>query len=261
MKQIGIQEVHQRLLNLAKSFDEICTRHGIPYYMLGGTMLGAIRHKGFIPWDDDMDFGVPRIFFERLKVILGEELSGNYGILTMKNSDALLIDIVKIHDRHTVIKEKYKENVNEEFGVNIDIFPLDETLCRKSIRSKIIQCLLSLQLYRFLSIKSRPLHKKIIAILIKVVFFYLRRNTITKFINSVMVEKKGQYIANYYGAWGNKETVASEVMGNPVRYDFENFQFYGVTKPHDYLSSLYGDYMKMPPENKRHIHITDVFVK
>ena len=78
MKRIGIDEIHARVLAIAKEFDKICTRHQIPYYMLGGTMLGAIRHKGFIPWDDDMDFGVPIAYYDQLEEILKEELPSNY---------------------------------------------------------------------------------------------------------------------------------------------------------------------------------------
>ena len=66
MNQVDTNQCHKLLLKIAKEFDQICTKYDIPYYMLGGTMLGAIRHKGFIPWDDDMDFGVPRLYYNLL---------------------------------------------------------------------------------------------------------------------------------------------------------------------------------------------------
>ena len=74
MKKMTLDEIHLTLLDIAKEFDRICVKHNIPYYMIGGTMLGAVRHKGFIPWDDDMDFGVPVEYYEELQRILDKEL-------------------------------------------------------------------------------------------------------------------------------------------------------------------------------------------
>ena len=74
LRRIDMDECHEHLLRIAECFDGICRRHGIPYFMLGGTMLGAVRHKGFIPWDDDMDFGIPRPYFNRFIETAREEL-------------------------------------------------------------------------------------------------------------------------------------------------------------------------------------------
>lgn len=253
-----IEELQTILMNTALEFHRICQKHNIPYYMLGGTMLGAVRHEGFIPWDDDMDFGVSREHYEKLKDILNKELSHEYGILTVENTDALLIDIIKIQDKRTIIKELYKENVKEDFGINIDIFPLDRTTIRKGcLKQKMLSFLLSIQSYRFLSIKSRPFTKKIIALSIKVVLFGLNKLSIINFVNKQYRINKGQYIANYCDA----EILPSEVMGTPKLYKFESTQFYGVENAHGYLSSLYGDYMQLPPEGKRHIHITGMYWK
>lgn len=253
-----IEELQAILMNIALEFHRICQKHNITYYMLGGTMLGAVRHEGFIPWDDDMDFGVSREYYEKLKDILNKELSHEYGILTVENTDALLIDIIKIQDKRTIIKEQYKENVKEDFGINIDIFPLDRTAIRKGcLKQKMLSFLLSIQSYRFLSIKSRPFTKKIIALSIKVVLFGLNKLSIINFVNKQYRINKGQYIANYCDA----EILPSEVMGIPKLYKFESTQFYGVENAHEYLNSLYGDYMQLPPEGKRHIHITGMYWK
>ena len=70
MEQLETKECHKYLLRLAKTFHKICTRNNVPYYMIGGTQLGAIRHKGFIPWDDDIDICMPRDEYEKLLSIV-----------------------------------------------------------------------------------------------------------------------------------------------------------------------------------------------
>ena len=74
----NVEELHKILLDIAKDFHQVCVDHNIPYYMLGGTMLGAVRHKGFIPWDDDMDFGVERKYLEKLEKIYAEKVNSPY---------------------------------------------------------------------------------------------------------------------------------------------------------------------------------------
>ena len=87
MEKIEVKECHKYLLQISKVFHEICARHNIPYYMIGGTMLGAIRHHGFIPWDDDMDFGVPREHYSGLMGILDKELPSEYNIISIYHSE------------------------------------------------------------------------------------------------------------------------------------------------------------------------------
>ena len=126
MKKIGIEEVHSRLLAIAKVFDDICTRHNIPYYMIGGTMLGAIRHKGFIPWDDDMDFGVPIEYYKELIDTLENELPYPYRCCTYKNHPAVLFTYFKIEDQSTCIDDAaIYLPLEDKLGINIDIFPLN----------------------------------------------------------------------------------------------------------------------------------------
>lgn len=263
MKEIKTsEELHRILLDIAKTFHRICESHNIPYCMLGGTMLGAVRHKGFIPWDDDMDFGVPRKYFNGLQNILAKELPEKYDILTIRNSKALLIDIIKIHDKRTIIKELYKENLKEGIGVNIDIFPLDRTSMPSGAKkSKVIKWLMGLQKYRFLSTSQRPWYKKIIAYIIKFLFYPIDRLTIINFINTHLIDKEGAYIANHFGAWGDREIVVANVIEPSILYCFEDTNFYGVACPVDYLSSLYGNYMVLPSEDKRHLHIENVYWK
>ena len=125
MTRIDIEEVHQRILNIAEAFDKICTKYDIPYYMLGGSMLGAIRHKGFIPWDDDMDFGVPIEYYYKLIDILEKELPEGMRCCTFENCEAIIYPFIKIEDTRTCVDDpRINLPINKKLGINVDVFPL-----------------------------------------------------------------------------------------------------------------------------------------
>lgn len=263
MKSMTKEELQDVLLEIAKEFHRICTRNNIPYYMLGGTMLGAVRHKGFIPWDDDMDFGIPRKDFKRCLDILNKELPEKYEMLSIDCSKCILNECVKISDKHTLIHEFYKENCVNEFGVNIDLFPLDFTDDNLGLfsRNRMIDILHKIQQYRFLSVKQRPIHKKVVAFLVKIIFFPLGRKNMVNYIQRFLLLETGNCMANHCGAWGLKEIISNNVMGTPQLYSFEDTQFYGVQDADAYLKCLYGNYMQLPPKDKRHLHIIHAFFK
>src|SRR5574344_2038504 len=120
MEKIDIDECHQILLDVAKDFHKICVKNGIPYYMLGGTMLGAIRHKGFIPWDDDMDFGIPREYYKTFINIAEQELKPQFLLKSRFNTSYIKLDVLKLEDTRTVIEEKDCDLATEKIEVNID---------------------------------------------------------------------------------------------------------------------------------------------
>lgn len=251
-------ELHRRALALGKCFHRICEKNSIPYYMLGGSMLGAVRHKGFIPWDDDMDFGVEREYFNKLVQILNEQLPENYRLVSKDNVKGFYGGFIKIEDRQTLVKEHLTDF---EYGVSIDIFPLDRTNNNFSLFSKnrIINTLYKIHSYRFYNLKNYSLSKRCISKLLHIIHFPFNKDFIYKIIDKHLLKDKGDYLANHYGAWGMKETVHKDTMGKPILYDFEDTRFYGAENYKDYLTSLYGeDYMILPPEEKRKIHITEM---
>ena len=108
MRQITLRECQLEILNIGKIFHEICVKNGIPYYIIGGTQLGAVRHKGFIPWDDDVDFGVPRKYYDNLVPVLEKELDPIYRVLTYKNVSEPF-DFMKVENTTTLfIDPAYK---------------------------------------------------------------------------------------------------------------------------------------------------------
>ncbi len=259
MKPItDIYELHSIILQIGKTFHKICQENNIPYYMLGGTLLGAIRHKGFIPWDDDMDFGIPRKHYFHALDILRKQLPPEYKVVTIEDGVGIFGEIAKVEDTRTVINEMGRDVTGKTAGVFIDIFPIDNTDNNygKFSRNMLIQRLLHAQQL----VMGHHSHYNIESIICKIISSIFGRFCFLKLLRR-LVHKQGLYYANHSGMWGQRETVKKEIMGKPVLYDFEDTQFYGVNKPHEYLTSLYDDYMQLPPEDKRHTHLENVYYK
>ena len=259
----NIEELHKILLDIAKDFHQVCVENNIPYYMLGGTMLGAVRHKGFIPWDDDMDFGVERKYFEKLEKIYAERVNSPYRLLTKYNSKIIFNDFDKLEDSRTVVQDPSRSNVNEDFGINVDVFPLDITNGKRGIFSKnrMVRYIAVINSLRNRSLKSLRWFTILKAIIIRILFFPFGRDFLLTFARKYLIPGKGEFLSNLYGFWGTREVVPKEVMGIPVLYQFEDIHLYGPEKFNEYLSTLYGDYMTLPSEDKRHIHLSNAFIK
>lgn len=255
-----LQRVHNYVLDIAKEFHNICEANNISYYMLGGSMLGAVRHKGFIPWDDDMDFGVLRDDFERLKIILQSTLSKNLRLVSKESTPEFYGGFIKIEDTRTLIQENLSDFA---FGANIDIFPLDKTNGDFSLFSanKKINTLYKIHNYRFHTLTNYSFAKRVISKTLHIIHFPKNKFQVFKIIEKKYLKRTGDFLANHYGAWGMKETIKEDVMGKPTLYDFEDTQFYGVEYYDSYLKSLYGNYNILPPEDKRETHIKSFIIK
>lgn len=263
LKQIDIHECHTLLLRMASDFDRICRTYGIPYYMLGGTMLGAVRHGGFIPWDDDMDFGIPRPYFQKFVDVAKRELPEDLEI----QEPIVRKAFVKIQLKDSLFVEEVLDLKKGQAygGLAMDVFPLDGA-DRNSfwgiVQEKIAFFLITLLEGRFCSLKIRKGVKKGMAFLIKMIpikdsWFSIGAD---KWARLMDYDRNG-WVANFYGHWKAKEVVPKLFFGTPRAYPFGNIQLYGVSLPHEYLTSLYGDYMQLPPEEKRLVHSNAVYVK
>lgn len=263
MKQLNIIDIHSRVLEIAKEFDRICTKHDIPYYMLGGTMLGAIRHKGFIPWDDDMDFGVPIEYFIKLENLLNRELPPSYRCCTYKDHPGVLHNYMKIEDRSTCIDDKAIDlPIEQKLGLNIDIFPLvkcqlDDTELKKLKRKKELLGKAYLHSVSHPNSKLRAMVKTILRILTGGSPSKLQRD-----IERILQEiKEGDYRGNLLGRWGVKEIIPIVWYGNGERYPFEDTSFVGIKEYDQYLKRLYGDYMSLPPVGQQVAHVENAYLR
>ena len=117
-------EMQKRLFNMFKWFDSFCRDNNLIYYAVGGTLLGAVRHEGFIPWDDDIDVGMPRKDYELLTTKMGTEIQDHYILETVHSMDkSYCYTFSKLYDTNTTLVENVRSKLKR--GIYIDVFPID----------------------------------------------------------------------------------------------------------------------------------------
>lgn len=253
-----LEKWQAKLVQMLKDFHAFCVKHNLCYYVIGGTCLGAVRHQNIIPWDDDVDVGMPRQDYQRLlEIVKTEPIGENYIVeapLEKEDNDYLW---AKMYNKTTTLIELTKKKIKR--GVFIDIFPLDGagddfkkaerhvhkiTRVRNVFRVKISMVLprrkfyknLFIILFRWLPINTKKLIKKIIN------------------MSQQWGFDSSEYVANFVGAWGVREISRKEWFGEPKLYDFAGAKVYGPSNADAYLTAVYGDYMQLPPEEKRVSH-------
>lgn len=251
----GLAELHACLLNMAKDFHKLCQEHDLQYYVIGGTFLGAVRHHGFIPWDDDMDIGMPRESYERF-LKLPKEALPSYFIRMDKgyNKDHGDYPFIKLCNKNTTLVEDINEYRVE--GVFIDIFPLDGAHDSK-ILSKLKFKLSRLYIYALWYNGSEKEHKSLNE---KIKVFVSKKFSNRKIYSAFnrMLSRtsfdRSEYAGNFMGVWGYKEIMPKSYLGKPTLYKFEDTELYGPENKHEFLKHVYGDYMQMPPIEKQTSH-------
>lgn len=247
-------------LDILEDFISVCKKLDLQYFVIGGTLLGAIRHEGFIPWDDDIDIGMPRPDYERFLEYGQQYLKDSYFLQTYKTEYEYPYVFAKIRDCETTFIEKAIKTLKINHGVYIDIFPLDGYPS-----NKILQAVLNIRkrLYevKIASVQFSDKPKK--RSFFGKIFFFIS-DILYKDVNKA-VEKydklikkfnynKSNLIINYGGAWGEKEIVSKKYFCNGL---IKKFATIDVVVPQDYnsyLTNIYGNYMNLPPEEKRISH-------
>ena len=263
----NIDKLHEIDLNIVKRVIEICNKHNLTYYMSGGTLLGAVRHKGFIPWDDDVDLAMPRDDYEKFLMIAPKELPSNLELVNFKTDKNYHYYITRIRDLNTKVEEIRIENENEKYThASIDIFPLDGTpnnvLLRKIYFFRVMKhrALMSL-CYKDSIDKSRKRSKKE-KLLLKIMMVipiekicnpYKEKCKIDRLMKKHKVFNSNN-IGCLMGAYRTNQIVPKEYFGKGRMYDFETIKLNGPELYDRYLTQMYGDYMKLPPEESRKIH-------
>ena len=244
----------EKEVELLKVFIEVCEKLKLKYYVLGGTLLGAVRHKGFIPWDDDIDVGMPREDYELFLEKAQEFLPKNLFLQSFITDPEWPANFSKIRDSETTFIETSVKNRKINHGVYIDVFPLDwhvEGKKEKAFYRK-------KSIYDIVIAKSfyLPNRKKSFRLkLANLATFAISIKTALKKRDKLFKSNKERtHLANYGGAWGKKEIVPCDWYGDGVELEFEGIKVRAPQQYDKWLTQVYGDYMQLPPEEKRVAH-------
>lgn len=252
-------------LEIMKIFVNICERHQLRYIMIGGTMLGAIRHKGFIPWDDDIDVGMPRADYEKFLQIVRAELPADYDFLNYKQNPEYLRYFSRIVDtRVKVTNASYTDTLVEHAW--IDIFPLDGMPKRRIAQLAHFWHMTAWKFFYHASCfdqlvnlnrAGRPLYQKVLIKFMQVTKIGSRLDTrklmgrIEKLLTKYSCDDC-DYGISLFGAYMLREIMPKSVVGTGALYPFEDSAFVGPADYDRFLTLLYGDYMTPPTDKNKH---------
>ena len=245
-----------------KEFIRICDKHHLQYYLFGGTLLGAVRHHGFIPWDDDLDVCMPRPDFEKL-LQLRHEFLAPYFLQDYHSNPSYTYLFAKLRDSSTTFKETVFNMHNFNHGIYMDIFPLDGvSLQEKSAPTKSIKPYLMWFFWWFTYLGHfwhRPTRKNWwycwLFYIISLIFLPFNiGNWLTRLIK-VWAKKipydKAKTIAIYQTMYFNRDTFPKAWFGEPAKGMFEGIEVAIPNNTHAYLTRIYGDYIQLPPLDKQ----------
>lgn len=252
-------------LEILVELDRICTKHNIKYSIDGGTLLGAVRHKGFIPWDDDIDVIMLREEYEKFFEICKTELDkGRFFLQEHRTDPFYRVGYTRIRRKNTIYVRAGQENMKHKTGVLIDVFVLDNApnFCLlKNIHRALCFCFRKILWSASGKIVSknfilRGLYTVISFIPAKFAFWGF--NSLAKISNKKHTYLVKHYAMTYPTPKVNGFGTPANFMKDFTRIEFEGSVFMAVADYDGYLRLLYGDYMTLPPQEKQkpHIHLS-----
>lgn len=258
MRKLSIEEAKKIELDILDFIDSFCKENGINYCINYGTLIGAIRHKGFIPWDDDIDLSMTRENYERFIQLFSEKQS-RYQILSLETDNQYFNNFIKIVDPTTKIIDT-RNTKTYDSGIFIDIFPMDTFN-----DTKVVDICYKLESFKLLSFSK---HKNIVygdsklKDLIRTLFWIFLRpvsprffaNQIEKQIQKYRVED-GKYIAFIPSKAKEKEIFPRDMFDELIETPFEHLVLPAPKRFDVVLKQFYDDYMTVPPKEKQiYIH-------
>lgn len=251
-----LKELQNTELVILKEIDRICKNNNIRYYLGEGTLLGAIRHHGFIPWDDDIDLLMPRKDYKKFLEVAPKVVHENFEIQHSSTVKNYWSPFIKVRYLGTsFFKQQHISHLTNHNGPLIDIFPLDNVPKRDSLKQFLQAAIIKFN-RGMLSYKLKTRHpKKWKGYIVKFCSYFVSVNQIHKVLDRTFKKYNNinnKYIVNlasYYNY--KKQTVPKKWYGKPRMVKFESLIMPVPKEAEKILASIYGDYMTLPPLEKR----------
>ncbi|CDC95153.1 licD family protein [Roseburia sp. CAG:380] len=257
LNEQDLQIIKSAELRIVNEINQICLRNNIKYSMIGGTLIGAVRHHGFIPWDDDIDLMMERSEYKRFLNIAEKELSEEFYIADYEHTPSIGEPFTKIMMKNTVMKESFTGSSNAPAGIFVDIFPVDNAPQSKLFKT--IQRYKNYILRKKILIKSNYCFgktgvKKFIYDTLERLTFESKSDLVRKYRNN-QIKYNYRNTTEYVSLCGaydyNRETLPKRWLSEYTFLEFEGQKLMAFKEYDKILRHYFGDYMKLPPENER----------
>lgn len=259
MKEIYMEELKELQLDMLQKIDDFCRNNNIKYTLAFGTLIGAIRHKGYIPWDDDIDIAMPRPDYKRFVETFNGVYDYYYVIAPDINPD-YYAPYANVCDKRTLLEEYDNSHRGISVGIKIDVFPIDGTPDSESDYRKLIK---TLKIYKYiLSSKRHSYHfsfsvASVKTLLIRLLSYFYKYDAVQKKIIKACTEfsfDNSKWVDIVCFPVYKDSRVPKSFFDDYVDVVFEGKMFKSVKNYDLYLRTIYGDYLKLPPKNKQVPH-------
>lgn len=251
----NLMEIKKRIYQILVEFDELCKKNNFNYYICYGTLLGAVRHGDFIPWDDDIDVIMPREDYDRFikeghKLLRTDLVLKNY-----TDEEYYPINFARIVDIGTTIVAQVTKENRIVAGAYMDIFPIDGAGKTKKEAIRRLKMTYPLKAAIYLSSstlndKKRALWKRIAIRVAKLLNPKKLQNMLTNFVRK-KAYKDNQFVGVLVDGYKDRAVMDKDVFGEAVQIKFGDHYFNAPSNADQYLKNIYGNYMELPPEENR----------
>lgn len=239
-----------KILEMVKYLDDFCRKNGIEYYIIYGSCLGAVRHKGFIPWDDDFDIGMTLENYTKFINLCKTDLDKKrYFLQTLETEPNYYLSFAKLRDIRTTLIENGNKDIDITYGVYVDIFPIVGVP-----NSKLKRKILEINRAFALSSNINVINTKFLYYIFKIILKIFGKKKILKYCTKQSIKyscaKYENWCSIFDGDGFEINSTTKTIMGKPTYVPFEDISLPIPEKYDEYLRHIYGNYMHIPTSNE-----------